>query len=113
MPTISFCSNGPAEIHAFLATLGSQSQYERTDQPPWFEQGVTVVVDESIYDHFQSIGRPRACGDGWFVVGHGVGPFRIFWRSESNLLARELTEQETRRFGELCGVSLIAWTNVD
>lgn len=100
----------PAPLRSFLATLGHERRSNVSDEvPPWFEPGVTSVVDEAIYDYFRQLGSRKAQGDGWFVAGRGIGPFRLFWRWGPRFYGRELTDTEVRRFGELSGVSLIAW----
>ncbi len=113
MSAVSFDPRGPTAIRAFLATVGWPVQRASPDQmQPWFEPGVTVVVDESIYNYFRDFGSRRRIGEGWFVVGEGVGPYRLFWQSETMFHGRELTNQEVHRFGELTGVTLVAWTQI-
>ena len=110
MSTFFSDREAPAPLRSFLATLAHERKSNVSDEnPPWFEPGVTCVVDEAIYDYFRRLGSPKARGDGWFVAGGGTGPFRLFWKLGPKFFGRELTDTEVRRFGELSGVSLIAW----
>ena len=75
-----------------------------TDLPPWFETGLTCRVNHAIYRYFREIAMPKVQGESWFIAGRNAGPLRLFWESGDDCFARELTNEETRRFGELTGV---------
>jgi hypothetical protein len=108
MSAIPAVNRLPVELRAFLFTLGHAKLAPEDGSPPWFEPGVTSELDEGIYDYFRRAAPPESLHAGWFVIGSGLGPRRLFWRTPDSCFARELTVLEAQRFPELTGVTLIA-----
>lgn len=69
MSTFFSDRGAPAPLRSFLATLAHERESNVSEEnPPWFEPGVTFVVDEAIYDYFRRLGSPKARGDGCPLV---------------------------------------------
>lgn len=110
MTAHSVVCDSPAQIRAFLVTVSHPDpNLDDTDLPPWFETGLTCRVNHAIYRYFREIAMPKVQGESWFIAGRNAGPLRLFWESGDDCFARELTNEETRRFGELTGVSIVRW----
>ena len=77
-----------------------------TDDPPWFAPGQVCEIDEKTYWYFLELLPPRWMDGHWFAFGEGAGPFRLFWQMQGRYFARELTDDETRTFCKLSGVSV-------
>ena len=95
-----------ASLWAFIETLVAVDPKPTNADPPWFEPGDVCQIDERTYGYFLDMTPPRWLHGNWFASGEGAGPFRLFWKTQDAYFARELTEDETRTFCELSGVSL-------
>lgn len=96
----------PITLWDFIETLVASEPQTLSDDPPWFEPGQVCEIDEQTYWQFLELLPPRWMNGHWFAFGEGTGPFRLFWRAQDGYFARELTDDETRIFCELSGVSL-------
>jgi hypothetical protein len=96
----------PFTLRAFIETLVAPGPQPASDGPPWFEPGQVCQIYETTYWQFLELLPPRWMDGDRFAFGEGSGPFRLFWQAKDGYFARELTDDETRRFCELSGVSL-------
>ena len=97
----------PTDLWAFIETLVASESHPATgDDPPWFEPGQVCEIDKKTYWYFLELLPPRWMHGNWFAFGEGAGRFRLFWEIQDAYFARELTDDETRTFCGLSGVSL-------
>ena len=101
----------PKSLRAFLNTLVSAEiqplcSIDEEQTPPWHEPGNVYEIDEKTYWYFLELLPPRWMDGNWFAFGEGAGPFRLFWQVRDAYFVRELTDNETRTFCDLSGVSL-------
>ena len=108
--TICQQNGQPTNLWGFIKTLVDSEPKSLAesgdDSPPWFEPGEICEVDEQTYFSFLEMLPPRWMHGRWFAFGEGTGPFRLFWKVKQAYFARELTDDETRTFCKLAGVSL-------
>ena len=69
------------------------------------EDHVIVPVDEETWWYFLEVLPPRWMSESAFAFAEGYDCFRLFWQQSGQHFARQLTEQQTARFCQLCGVS--------
>ncbi len=90
----------------FRGLLGAEPLTASEDEVPWFEPGRLYEIDQRTYWYFLELLPPRWMQGNVFAFGEGSGPFRLFWQVQDAYFARELTNDETRTFCDLTGVSL-------
>jgi hypothetical protein len=78
------------------------------DSPPWWEEGVTVEVDESMYFEYLDLLPPRYINGNLFAFGEGAGNFILFWMVARRYFAHQLSAEDTETFCRLSRVSLHA-----
>ena len=76
------------------------------DSPPWWEEGVTVEVDESMYFEYLDLLPPRYMNGNLFAFGEGAGNFILFWMEARRHFAHQLSAEDTETFCRLSCVSL-------
>ena len=76
------------------------------DSPPWWEEGVTVEVDESMYFEYLDLLPPRYMNGNLFAFGEGAGNFILFWVDASRYFAHQLSANDTETFCRLSHVAL-------
>jgi hypothetical protein len=88
-----------------LKTADSKSLNDASS-PPWFEEGVTVQVDEATYMRHLEVLPPRYISGLLFAYGEGAGNFTLFWQIGEHYFAHMLSAIDTERFCELSETSL-------
>jgi hypothetical protein len=76
------------------------------DSPPWWEEGVTVEIDESMYLEYLDLLPPRYMNGNLFAFGEGAGNFILFWMVARRYFAHQLSAEDTETFCRLSRVSL-------
>ena len=76
------------------------------DSPPWWEEGVTVEIDESTYFHYLDLLPPRFMNGDLFVFGEGADNFILFCVKARRYFAHQLSIEDTETFCRLTRVSL-------
>lgn len=95
-----------SDLWEFLRQLVDTDVHVPTaDDPPWYEPGKLYEIDEETYWYFLELLPPRWIDGDWFAFGEGADPFRIYFKSGSGYLVRQLTDDETLTFCELSGVA--------
>ena len=79
---------------------------EDPNSPPWWEEGVTVEVNEDSYFEYLDMLAPRYISGSLFAFGEGSGNFTLFWEEGDKHYAHHLSPVDTERFCKLTGVSL-------
>ena len=94
------------EAISFLHSMMS-GQFQSLDDeevPPWFEEGEVQQVSGTVYTYHREC--RRVCWrDGLkFAWANEGQPFVLFWITDCDYFARQLTEEETFRFCQLLDV---------
>lgn len=76
------------------------------ETPPWFEDSVTVEIDESTYMQYLDLLPPRFMRGSLFAFGEGAGNFTLFWQQDGRNFAHQLSLTDTESFCRLSGVPL-------
>ena len=77
-----------------------------SDSPPWWEDGVTVEIDEGTYFRFLDLLPPRYVRGDLFAFGEGSGQFTLFWSQAGRYFAHQLSIDDTETFCRLTHVAL-------
>jgi hypothetical protein len=80
--------------------------FDDPDTPPWWEEGVTVAVDEATYVKHLELLPPRFMRGTMFAFGEGAGNFTLFWQQGQQYFAHPLSLDDTLAFCRLSGTSL-------
>lgn len=80
--------------------------FDDPNQPPWWEEGVTVVIDEATYMERLEILPPRYMSGLLFAYGEGAGPFTLFWQQGGQYFAHQLSQHDTALFCRLSNTRL-------
>lgn len=80
--------------------------FESDDCPPWWQEGVTIEVDQSTYDEYLEMLPPRYMDRSLFAFGEGAGPFAIFWSQADRYFVHQLSADDTESFCQLSGAIL-------
>ncbi len=80
--------------------------FKSDDAPPWWEDGVTVEIDESKYFEYLDLLPPRYMNGNLFAFGEGAGNFTLFWVEARRYFALQLSANDTETFCRLSRVSL-------
>lgn len=75
--------------------------FDDPNQPPWWEEGVTVVIDEATYMERLEILPPRYMSGLLFAFGEGAGSFTLFWQAGKGYFAHALSMDDTEVFCRL------------
>ena len=76
------------------------------DSPPWWEEGVTVEIDETKYFEYLDLLPPRYMDGDLFAFGEGAGNFILFWVEAGRYFAHQLSVEDTQTFCRLTRVAL-------
>ena len=82
-------------------------RFDDPDRPPWWEEGVTVAVDEATYTKYLELLPPRFMQGTLFAFGEGAGNFTLFWQQDRRHYAHHLSLDDTLVFCRLSGASLL------
>ena len=81
-------------------------QLDDADIPPWWEDGVTVAIDEATYTEYLEMLPPRYIHGTLFAFGEGAGDFTLFWEQDRRYFAHQLSTDDTTAFCRLSGTAL-------
>ena len=79
---------------------------DSSDSPPWWEEGVTVVVDEATYIKYLEMLPPRYMSGLLFAFGEGAGNFTLFYQRGERYFAHPLSMDDTETFCRLSNTRL-------
>jgi len=74
------------------------------DSPPWWQEGITVEVDESTYYDYLDLLPPRYMSGSLFAFGEGSGNFALFWMQDKKYFVHQLSLDDTETFCRLTRV---------
>ncbi len=98
-----------SELSNFLRErlrIENESLLRDDDSPPWWEEGVTVEIDESKYFEYLDVLPPRYMHGDLFAFGEGAGNFILFWVVARRCFAHQLSADDTETFCRLSHVAL-------
>lgn len=81
-------------------------QFGSDEAAPWWEDGVTVEIDEPNYYRYLDMLPPRFMSGDLFAFGEGAGNFVLFWNEGSRYFAHQLSLEDTKTFCSLARVRL-------
>ena len=94
-------------LNEFLnSRLRSQDAKTSQESPPWWEDGVTVEVDQQTYYRYLDMLPPRFMNGDLFAFGEGAGNFVLFWQESKRYFAQQLSLSDTETFCSLSRVPL-------
>ena len=94
-------------LNEFLnSRLRSEDATTFQESPPWWEDGVTVEVDQRTYYRYLDMLPPRFMNGGLFAFGEGAGNFVLFWKESKKYFAHQLSLADTETFCSLSRVPL-------
>ena len=76
------------------------------DSPPWWEEGVTIEIDETKYFEYLDLLPPRYMAGDLFAFGEGAGNFILFWMEDRRYFTHQLSVEDTETFCRLTRVAL-------
>lgn len=79
---------------------------DNPDSPPWWEEGVTVEIDEAKYYEYLNLLPPRYMNGDLFAFGEGTGNFILFWVEVRRYFAHQLSVADTETFCRVARVAL-------
>ena len=80
--------------------------FDDADSAPWWEDGMTVEIDESTYLQYLELLPPRFMQGSLFAFGEGSGNFTLFWQQDGRHFAHQLSMPDTDTFCRLSGMTL-------
>ncbi len=80
--------------------------FNHSESPPWWQEGVTVEIDESTYYEYLEILPPRYMNGDLFAFGEGAGNFVLFWMQARRYFVHQLSIDDTETFCRMSGVLL-------
>lgn len=82
---------------------GETISLDADDNPPWFEEGKIYRVSETTFAYHLESYQPKWLDKLGFVFDCGHGPFLLFWKTDGQYFARQLTKEENFNFCRLSG----------
>ena len=94
------------EAISFLHSLmsGPFQSLDDKEVPPWFEAGKVQQISGTVYTYHCECRRVRWRDVLKFAWANDGQPFVLFWITDCDYFARQLTEEETFRFCQLMDV---------
>jgi len=94
-----------SEFIEFINELmtGQPVSMDDKNSPPWFQEGVISEVSETLYVYHLEHLPPRWIDGQKFAFSEGSGPFKLFWKRDSDCFGRQLSANETFHFCRLSG----------
>lgn len=86
--------------------IADAKRHTDSNSPPWWEDGVTIEIDEATYFWFLDQLAPRYQSGDLFAFGNGAGDFKLFWGVDRRHFAHQLSPEDTDEFCRLTRVAL-------
>ena len=96
-------------LSAFLderLRVDGATRLDDINAPPWWEDGVTVAVDEATYMEYLEMFPPRYIHGTLFAFGEGSGGFTLIWEQDRRYFVHQLSLDDTETFCRLSGAAL-------
>lgn len=75
--------------------------FNSDDSAPWWEEGVTVEINQALYLEYLNLLPPRYIDGDLFAFGEGAGNFVLFWSEAKRYFALQLSLEDTETFCRL------------